>query len=195
MRTDGVVINANGSSVELDIVDTPGMATKIGFREFLAYGLEGEEAKRRAQGATGGAAGLGEPFVDKLGARRAGAMMGVGAVKGVEIGAGFAVARLTGSVNNDPLVPPGTAPVTNNAGGILGGISCGWPIVIRAAVKPIPSIARPQSTIDTDGKPATITVGGRHDRSAIPRIVPVLKAMVLLTLADFLLMQRRMGGR
>lgn len=143
--------------------------------------------------ATGVPAGLGEPVFDKLDARLAGAIMGVGAVKGVEIGAGFAAARLTGSVNNDPLVPPGAAPVTNNAGGILGGISCGWPIVIRAAVKPIPSIARPQSTIDTDGNPATITVGGRHDRSAIPRIVPVLKAMTLLALADFMLLQRRMG--
>jgi chorismate synthase len=143
--------------------------------------------------ATGVPAGLGEPVFDKLDARLASAFMGVGAVKGVEIGAGFAAARLTGSVNNDPLVPPGTAPVTNNAGGILGGISCGWPIVVRAAVKPIPSIARPQSTIDTDGNPAEITVGGRHDRSAIPRIVPVLKAMMLLTLADFLLLQRRMA--
>jgi chorismate synthase len=111
----------------------------------------------------------------------------------VEIGAGFAAARMTGSRNNDPLVPAGAPLVSNNAGGILGGISSGAPIVVRAAVKPIPSIGLPQATVDTDGNPATIVVGGRHDRSAIPRIVPVLKAMVLLTLADFVLLQRRMG--
>ncbi|QLA17914.1 chorismate synthase [Desulfolutivibrio sulfoxidireducens] len=143
--------------------------------------------------ATGVPAGLGEPVFDKLDARLAFALMGVGAVKGVEIGSGFAAARMTGSENNDPLVPAGTPPVSNNAGGILGGISCGAPIVVRAAVKPIPSIGLPQATVDTDGNPATIVVGGRHDRSAIPRIVPVLKAMVLLTLADFVLLQRRMG--
>ncbi|NMC49728.1 MAG: chorismate synthase [Desulfovibrio sp.] len=143
--------------------------------------------------ATGVPAGLGEPVFDKLDARLAGALMGVGAVKGVEIGAGFAAARLTGSENNDPLVPAGTPLVSNNAGGILGGISSGAPIVVRAAVKPIPSIGLPQATVDTDGEPATIVVGGRHDRSAIPRIVPVLKAMTLLTLADFVLLQRRMG--
>lgn len=144
--------------------------------------------------ATGVPAGLGEPVLDKLDARLACALMGVGAVKGVEIGAGFAAARLTGSQNNDPLTPPGVAPVSNNAGGILGGVSCGWPIVVRAAVKPIPSIAIAQKTVDAEGRPAEIVVGGRHDRSAIPRIVPVLKAMVLLTLADFLLLQRRMTG-
>lgn len=143
--------------------------------------------------ATGVPAGLGEPVFDKLDARLAGALMGVGAVKGVEIGAGFAAARMTGSENNDPLVPAGAPLVSNNAGGILGGISSGAPIVVRAAVKPIPSIGLPQATVDTDGNPATIVVGGRHDRSAIPRIVPVLKAMALLTLADFVLLQRRMG--
>ncbi len=138
--------------------------------------------------AEGVPAGLGEPVFDKLDARLAYALMSVGAVKGVEIGAGFAAARLTGSQNNDPITPEGT--LTNNAGGILGGISNGMPVVVRVAVKPIPSIAREQQTITTSGEPATIVVGGRHDRSAIPRIVPVLKAMVLLTLADFLLLQK-----
>jgi len=138
--------------------------------------------------ANGVPAGLGEPVFDKLDARLAYALMGVGAVKGVEIGAGFAAARLTGSQNNDPITPKGTA--TNNAGGILGGIANGMPVVVRAAVKPIPSIAREQQTITTSGEATTIVVGGRHDRSAIPRIVPVLKAMTLLALADFLLLQK-----
>jgi len=79
---------------------------------------------------------------------------------------------------------------TNHAGGILGGIANGAPLVVRAAVKPIPSIAREQRTTDQAGRPATIVVGGRHDRSAIPRVVPVLRAMVLLVLADMWLLQK-----
>jgi chorismate synthase len=133
--------------------------------------------------------GLGEPVLDKLDARLASALMGVGAVKGVEIGAGFQAARLLGSENNDPILPAGFA--TNNAGGILGGISSGQPLIIRAAVKPIPSIAKPQCTVDHRGQAQELTIKGRHDICAIPRIVPVLKAMACLTLADMVLLQRR----
>jgi chorismate synthase len=132
--------------------------------------------------------GLGEPVFDKLDAALAAAVMSVGAVKGVEIGAGFAAARLLGSENNDPLIPGGFA--SNRAGGILAGISNGDEIMLNAAVKPIPSIAREQQTIDLEGQPRTLKVKGRHDISAIPRIVPVIAAMVRLTLADFLLRQR-----
>ncbi|MDD3581877.1 MAG: chorismate synthase [Desulfobacca sp.] len=133
-------------------------------------------------------AGLGEPVFDKLDAVLAQAVMSVGAVKGVEIGAGFAAARMLGSEHNDPLTPFGFA--SNHAGGILAGISNGDEIIVRAAVKPIPSIARSQQTIDLQGQPQTISITGRHDISAIPRIVPVIAAMVRLTLADFLLRQR-----
>ncbi|MDI6853799.1 MAG: chorismate synthase [Deltaproteobacteria bacterium] len=133
-------------------------------------------------------AGLGEPVFDKLDAALAHAVMSVGAVKGVEIGAGFAAARMLGSENNDTILPSGFA--SNNAGGILAGISNGDDIIIRAAVKPIPSIAREQQTVDTQGRPRPLSIKGRHDISAIPRIVPVLAAMVRLTLADFLLRQR-----
>lgn len=136
-------------------------------------------------------AGLGEPVLDKLDARLASALMGVGAVKGVEIGAGFAAARMTGSVNNDPILAQGFA--ANNAGGVLGGISSGQPLVIRAAVKPIPSIAQPQATVDLHGRERELRIGGRHDICAIPRIVPVLKAMVCLTLVDMLLLQQARG--
>jgi chorismate synthase len=132
--------------------------------------------------------GLGEPVFDKLDAALAHAVMSVGAVKGVEIGAGFAAARMPGSEHNDPILPAGFA--SNHAGGILAGISNGDEIVLRAAVKPIPSISKEQKTIDTQGRPRILTVKGRHDISAIPRIVPVLAAMVRLTLADFLLRQR-----
>jgi len=133
-------------------------------------------------------AGLGEPVFDKLDAALAQALMSVGAVKGVEIGAGFPAARMLGSENNDPITPAGFA--ANRAGGILAGISNGDEIVLRAAVKPIPSIPQEQDTIDLYGRPHTLKVRGRHDISAIPRIVPVLEAMVRLTLADFLLRQK-----
>lgn len=134
--------------------------------------------------------GLGEPVFDKLDAMIAGALMGVGAVKGVEIGAGFLAARMLGSQNNDPILPDGFA--SNNAGGILGGVSTGAPIIIRTAVKPIPSIAQPQQTINRLGEESTLLIEGRHDCCAIPRIVPVLRAMTALVLADALLLQKRM---
>ncbi len=140
--------------------------------------------------ATGVPAGLGEPVFYKLDAALASALMGVGAVKGVEIGDGFAAARACGSQNNDPLLPGGQF-ASNHAGGILGGISSGQTIVARAAVKPIPSIPREQQTVDVHGTPTIILVGGRHDLSAIPRCVPVHRAMVSLVLADMLLLQRR----
>jgi len=130
-------------------------------------------------------AGLGEPVFDKLEAELAHGLMSIGAVKGVEIGAGFKVAEMLGSENNDPITPEGFD--GNNAGGILAGISSGNEIVIRVAVKPIPSISKKQQTVNLDNEAVTIQVGGRHDISAIPRIIPVCEAMVRLTLCDHLL--------
>ena len=131
---------------------------------------------------TGCPAGLGEPVFDKLDADLAKAIMSVGAVKAVEIGAGFEAARLKGSENNDSITPGGFQ--TNRAGGILGGISNGDEIILRAAVKPVPSIAQEQDTIDREGRPAKLKLKGRFDISAVPRIVPVAEAMVSLVLAD-----------
>ena len=139
----------------------------------------------------GAPAGLGEPVFDKLDARLAYALMSVGAVKGVEIGSGSDAARMTGLENNDFIGSDGFD--SNNSGGILGGISNGDDIVVRVYVKPIPSIAKPQKTITKDGQETEITIGGRHDISAVPRIVPVLKAMTALTIADMMLLQRRMS--
>ncbi|MEA3417150.1 MAG: chorismate synthase [Thermodesulfobacteriota bacterium] len=132
--------------------------------------------------------GLGEPVFDKLDADLAKALMSIGAVKGVEIGSGFKAAAMKGSENNDPITPRGFS--TNNAGGILAGISNGDDIVIRVAVKPIPSIRIEQDTIVRSGNTATISIKGRHDVSAIPRINVVCEAMVSLVLADHLLGQR-----
>ncbi len=130
-------------------------------------------------------AGLGEPVFDKLEAELAHGLMSIGAVKGVEIGAGFRVAEMLGSENNDAITPEGFD--GNNAGGILAGISSGNEIVIRVAVKPIPSISKKQQTVNLDNEAVTVQVGGRHDISAIPRIIPVCEAMVRLTLCDHLL--------
>jgi len=141
---------------------------------------------------TGCPAGLGEPVFDKLDGELAKALMSIGAVKGVEIGAGFAVAGLLGSQNNDPITPAGFT--SNNAGGILAGISSGQDIVARVAVKPIPSIAKAQQTVNLAGEPVIVTIGGRHDIAAIPRILPVCEAMVCLTLADFLLRQQAVAA-
>lgn len=132
--------------------------------------------------------GLGEPVFDKLEADLAKAVMSVGAVKGFEVGEGFGASRLKGSENNDSIGPEGFR--TNRAGGILGGISSGGDIILRAAVKPIPSIRIPQRTVDRAGIPADLTLSGRFDPCAIPRIIPVLEAMVALVLADHLLRMR-----
>jgi chorismate synthase len=136
-------------------------------------------------------AGLGEPVFDKLDADLAKAVMSIGAVKGVEIGAGFEAARLKGSENNDPITPSGFG--SNRAGGILGGISNGDELVLRAAVKPIPSISKEQDTIDREGRAAKLKFTGRFDVSALPRIIPVLEAMVKFVLADHYLRSRAMG--
>jgi chorismate synthase len=136
--------------------------------------------------------GLGEPVFDKLDAGLAGALMSIGTVKGVEIGAGFQVAQMTGSEANDPMTPDGF--VSNHAGGILAGISTGQEIVMRVACKPIASIARAQQTVDIHGKPVNLSVKGRHDVSVIPRIVPVCEAMVNIVLADHWLRQKAVRG-
>ena len=141
--------------------------------------------------ATGVPPGLGEPVFDKLDADLAKGLMSIGAVKGVEIGAGFRAAELLGSENNDPIVPGDF--LSNNSGGILAGISNGDDLIVRAAVKPIPSISKEQDTITVSGKPAKLKVGGRHDASAIPRIVPVCEAMVRLVLADHILRARALS--
>jgi len=153
--------------------------------------------------ASGCPSGLGDPVFDKLEALLAHAIMSVGAVRGVEIGAGFEATRMRGSVFNDePYTENGRMRTrTNHAGGIAGGISNGMDIVVRAAMRPPASIARSQKTVDTRGAPVTVEVKGRHDPCIVPRAVPVIEAMVALVLADCLLVQdayasgtRRPGG-
>ena len=133
--------------------------------------------------------GLGEPVFDKLDARLGSALLSIGAVKGVEIGNGFELARAKGSESNDPLLPGG-AFASNRSGGILGGISNGELLVVRTPFKHTSSISRPQATVDKDGNQVELSVKGRHDPCIVPRLVPVAEAMVCLVLADFLLIQR-----
>jgi chorismate synthase len=139
--------------------------------------------------AAGCPSGLGDPVFGKLDALIAGAMMGIGAVKGVEIGDGFAVAGKFGSENNDPMTKEGF--LSNHAGGILGGISSGQDIVVRIAVKPTPSVAKIQQTRDVHGNVVDISVSGRHDPCIVPRIMPVAEAMLALVLMDCMLEQAK----
>ena len=146
--------------------------------------------------ATGVAPGWGAPIYGKLDADLAAAMMGINAVKGVEIGDGFAAARLTGEGNADPMRPGNAAPVftANHAGGIAGGISTGQPVVVRVAFKPTSSILTPVETIDRDGQAAEIRTKGRHDPCVGIRGVPVVEAMMALVLADHKLLHRGQCG-
>jgi chorismate synthase len=144
---------------------------------------------------TGVPAGLGEPVFDKLDAELAKAVMSIGAVKGIEFGSGFEAAYSTGKDNNDAMRTQNEKPVflSNNAGGILGGISNGNDIVFRTAVKPVPSIFLKQQTTDFIGgsfQDCDLVIEGRHDVCLCPRIVPVIEAMTQLVLADMLLRNR-----
>ena len=142
--------------------------------------------------ATGVPPGLGEPTFGKLDALIGQAMLSIPAVKGVELGSGFDVVRSRGSANNDAFyLDDGRVRTrTNTAGGTLGGLSSGEEIVVRIAVKPTSSVARPQETLSTNLEPRTILVEGRHDPSVVPRAVPVAEAMLAIVLADHLLLNR-----
>jgi chorismate synthase len=142
--------------------------------------------------ATGVPVGLGEPTFDKIDALIAQAMLSIPAVKAVEIGDGFAMTRSRGSLTNDSFyLDDGRVRTrTNNAGGTLGGLSSGEEIIVRIAVKPTSSVARPQETVDTSMQPRTILVEGRHDPSVCPRAVPVAEAMLAIVLADLTLLNR-----
>jgi chorismate synthase len=134
--------------------------------------------------------GLGDPYFDSLESHLAKALFAIPAVKGVEFGAGFSVAEKRGSVNNDPfaLKDEKVVTVTNNAGGSLGGITTGMPVVVKVAVKPTPSISRKQLTVDMKKmENAEISINGRHDVCIVPRAVIVVEAMMAVALCDFAL--------
>ncbi len=159
------------------------------------------EQVRKAQDSIGGVAelvathvppGWGEPVFDKLKADLGKAMFSLPAVLGVEYGAGFAVASMRGTDNNDAFTTTSERIVTrtNRHGGMLGGISSGMPIVLRCAVKPTSSLSQPQPTVTRTGEPTTIATKGRHDPCLLPRFVPMGEAMMALVLVDHMLRQR-----
>jgi chorismate synthase len=130
--------------------------------------------------------GLGEPVFDKLDAEIAKAMMSIGSVKGIEIGKGFKVAEMKGSENNDQMKMENKKIkfLSNNSGGIIGGITTGEDIVIKLAIKPVPSISKKQSSITQDGKNTKIKTLGRHDTCLAPRIIPVAESMAAIIIID-----------
>ena len=134
-------------------------------------------------------AGLGEPVFDKIDALLGQALFSVGAVKGVEIGDGFEAAGSTGSRNNDPFhaADGRIEKLSNHSGGTLGGLSDGSRLIIRAAIKPTPSIAQLQKTVNENGENTEIAIHGRHDPVIVPRAVVVIESMTAVTLADLLL--------
>jgi chorismate synthase len=147
--------------------------------------------------AEGVPAGLGAPIYGKLDGDLAGAIMGINAVKGVEIGAGFAAAELSGEANADEMRMGNDGKprfLSNNAGGILGGISTGQPIVVRFAVKPTSSILTPRRTVDRYGNEVEVSTKGRHDPCVGIRAVPIGEAMVACVIADHYLRHRGQVG-
>jgi chorismate synthase len=166
-----------------------------------ARGMEARIAELREEGDSAGGIvecrvsglppGLGEPVFDKLDAEIARAMLSIGAVKGVEFGAGFAAADMKGSEHNDAMDASGF--LSNSAGGILGGISTGQELIFRVAVKPAASIAKSQKTVDTAGRETRVSTEGRHDVCVCPRIVPVVEAMAAIVLED--LFKRHEAGK
>lgn len=167
--------------------------------------IERIDEARRAGDSVGGViecvargvpAGWGDPVFDKLEADLAKALLSLPAVKGFEVGSGFAGTRLSGSEHNDPYVPKGEriGTATNFSGGIQGGISNGEPILLRAAFKPTATINKEQETVDRKGRPAKLKAKGRHDPCVLPRAVPIVEAMVALVLADHALRHRGQCG-
>lgn len=142
--------------------------------------------------ATGLPVGLGEPVFGKLPALLAGAMLGINATKGFEIGEGFAAARLSGAAHNDAFMRDAATgrarPATNHAGGTLGGLSTGEPVVWRVAFKPVATLPRETATLTAAGADTLLPAKGRHDPCVLPRAVPIVEAMAALVLADLLLL-------
>lgn len=183
------VTKAKRENIEKSPLRMPDLAASERAEDFLAGQMKDHDS---AGGViecvvTGMPAGIGEPVFGKLDAALAQAVMSIGAVKGVEIGDGFAVAEKSGSENNDQFFMGKSGKIekmTNHAGGILGGISDGSPIILRAAFKPTPSIFSEQDTVNKSGEEIKINIKGRHDPIIVPRAVVVVESMTALTLVD-----------
>jgi chorismate synthase len=200
----GIAAKVDGDSVSRDDVDANDI--RCPDAAIAAQMIERVERARKDGDSVGGCVrvvargvppGLGEPVFDKLDADVAKAMMSIPAVKGVEIGSGFAGTLMTGSEHNDLFYqrPDGTIGTrTNRSGGIQGGISNGEAVTARIAFKPTATIMRPQDTVDREGNATVLQPKGRHDPCVLPRAVPIVEAMMALVLADHLLRQSAREG-
>ena len=205
LKERGIAVDARIKAIA-GIVDASPFAASVAGKEFpVADDKIGEQmreaiAKARAEGdSVGGVVecvvrglpvGIGEPMFDGLENQIARMVFAVPAVKGIEFGAGFAAAGLRGSENNDAFcVQDGRIEtLTNNAGGILGGISNGMPVVFRAAFKPTPSIAKEQQSVNLNSmEPSALRIEGRHDPCIVPRAVPVIEAAAAIAITDLIL--------
>ncbi len=205
LESKGITVDARIESIAGIRDDSPFTASVADKRFPVVDDAVGEQMRQaiaaaRAEGdSVGGViecvvrgvpAGIGEPMFDGIENQIARAVFAVPAVKGIEFGAGFAAANMRGSENNDPFtVRDGrTETLTNNAGGILGGISNGMPVVFRAAVKPTPSIAKEQQSVNLNTmQPEALSITGRHDPCIVPRAVPVIEAAAALAISDLIL--------
>ena len=205
LKRRGITVDARIKAIA-GIVDAGPFAASVAEKEFpVVDDKTGEQmreaiAKARAEGdSVGGVvecvvrglpAGIGDPMFDGLENQIARIVFAVPAVKGIEFGAGFAAAGLRGSENNDAFcVQDGRIEtLTNNAGGILGGISTGMPVVFRAAIKPTPSIAKEQQSVNLNSmEPSALRIEGRHDPCIVPRAVPVIEAAAAIAITDLIL--------
>lgn len=205
-RKDGAPVPPESAPAGLDYASGKKLATRCPHPPTAAKMAARIQWLRMKEDSTGGAVtcvvtgvpvGLGEPCFDKLEADLAKAMMSLPATKAFEIGQGFNACRLLGSQNNDMFESGGNGLLqckTNNAGGTLGGISTGEPIVFRVGIKPASSISQDQETCTFDGKEHVLSVKGRHDPCVLPRAPPLIEGMAALTVADAVLRQRARSG-
>jgi len=183
------------STIESNVVRTPNPEMALRMEEAIA-------AAQKKDDSLGGEitchildvpVGLGEPIYDKMPARLGAAMLSINAVKGFDIGTGFAASSMNGSEHNDEFYTDGDVVKTrtNHSGGVQGGISNGMPIYFRVAFKPVASIQKKQQTVNQKGESQELSIQGRHDPCVVPRAVPIVEAMAALVIADFILLQQR----
>jgi len=198
-RVHTIAADVDASSVTLEQVEAD--PTRCPDPDAAAAMTFAIEAARRDGDSLGGIVtcvarnvppGLGDPVFDRLEADLAKAMLSLPAAKGFDIGSGFDAVAMTGREHNDPFVPGAGGPTTtgNRSGGVQGGISNGADVVCRVAFKPTATISSAQDTVNTSNEPVTLEARGRHDPCVLPRAVPMVEAMALLTLADHWLRQR-----
>lgn len=192
-----IVLSEDWQSLDLSLVDAH--PTRCPHPEKAAEMATYIEQVRDQKDSTGGVVSLvatglevgwGEPVFDKLQADLAKAVMSINAVKGFEIGSGFAGTRLLGSQHNDS-IEKDFKTTTNHAGGVVGGLSNGAPLELRVAFKPVATIGKEQNTVDADGNRVILEAKGRHDPCVVPRAVPIVEAMVQLVLADHYLRNKK----